>query len=203
MLQKFLQNCRKPNGFFGRIAVIGMNNGHANISKWGLEHLNVKPDSHVLDIGCGGGANLERFLAMCPQGYVCGVDYSKESVAVSRKKNATNLGKRCEIKEGSVSALPYKDSEFDIVTAFETIYFWPHIKQDFAEIFRVLRPNGRFLICNEANDPIDTTWSNRIEGMRIYSKNELKELLTSNGFSVETADIHERGWLCIAAQKAE
>jgi len=202
MFRKLLQNCRKPKGFFGKIMVGIMNSGHANISAWGLEHLSVEPNSRVLDIGCGGGANVSALLTLCPQGYVCGVDYSKESVAVSQKKNAADLGKRCDIKEGSVSALPYESDSFDIITAFETVYFWPNIEQDFAEVLRVLKPNGQFLICSELNDPSDTTWPDKVEGMRIYSRGELVSMLKSGGFDVETADIHQRGWLCTVARKA-
>ena len=202
MFRNLLQNCRKPKGFFGKIMVGIMNSGHANISAWGLGHLNVKPNSRALDIGCGGGANVKTLLSLCPQGYVCGVDYSKESVAVSCKKNAAHLGKRCDIKEGSVSALPYENDAFDIIIAFETVYFWPNIEQDFAEVLRVLKPNGQFLICSELNDPTDTTWPDKVEGMRIYSRSELVRALENSGFAVEMTDIHQRGWLCIVARKA-
>jgi hypothetical protein len=52
-----------------------------------------------------------------------GSNYSEQSVAVSRKKNRANLGERCHIRQGTVSRLPYGDSVFDVVTAFETVYF--------------------------------------------------------------------------------
>jgi ubiquinone/menaquinone biosynthesis C-methylase UbiE len=203
MVRKFLKNCRKPKGLMGRFVAKSMNTGHAAISEWGLSHLNAPKNAHVLDIGCGGGANVTRLLKMCPDGHIDGIDYSEESVAVSKKKNASMLGKRCDIRLGSVSALPYEDGAFDAVIAFETTYFWPDLENDFREVGRVLRPGGLFMICNEANDPADDTWTSRIEGMHIYSKEQFADLLTASGFAVAVVDLHKNGWLCVVARKEQ
>jgi ubiquinone/menaquinone biosynthesis C-methylase UbiE len=99
-----------------------------------------------------------------------------------------------------VSELPYTDGAFDAVTAFETVYFWPDIGGDFKEVRRVLRPGGVFLICNEARDPGDDTWTDKIDGMRIYSKDELIKLLDESGFETTSANVRENGWLCVTAR---
>ena len=201
MVRKFLKNCRKPQGFIGRIVANNMNRGHAAISNWGISHLKTNKDAHVLDIGCGGGANIGRFLEICPQGYVYGIDYSEESVSVSRKNNAAALGKRCEIVQGSVSKLPYENESLDVVTAFETVYFWPDIANDFSEVFRVLKHGGQFLICNELCDPSNTTWTDKIDGMKIYGLDALTTSLINIGFTVKNSDINKKGWGCIIAEK--
>ncbi len=203
MIQKLLQNCRKPEGLAGKMLVRSMNGGHSSVSRWGLSHLNLQMDARVLDIGCGGGANVKRLLAMCPQGSVEGLDYSEQSVLVSRKTNAAELGHRCEVRQGSVSELPYGAGAFDVVTAFETVYFWPDILADFGQVRRVLKPGGIFLICNEMNDPEDTTWSGKIDGMRIYSGGELESLLKQAGFTVQTNDAQGKKWLCIVASNSK
>jgi ubiquinone/menaquinone biosynthesis C-methylase UbiE len=200
MIRSFLKNCRKPQGIIGRFVAKSMNTGHAVISEWGLSYLRPAKDAHVLDIGCGGGANIVRLLKMCPDGRVCGIDYSEESVRVSRKINAAALGLNCEIRQGSVSALPYGDGSFDAIVAFETVYFWPDLASDFHEVRRVLKPGGTFMICVEAHDPADTTWPSRIDGMRIYSKDELFVLLSGAGFEQAEAYNHSRGWLCVTAK---
>jgi ubiquinone/menaquinone biosynthesis C-methylase UbiE len=203
MIRGFLKNCRKPQGLMGRIVAKGMNSGHAVISEWGLSYLKLAKNARVLDIGCGGGANIARLLRMCPEGHVDGIDYSEESIAISRRKNASALGTRCDIQLGSVSALPYEDGVFDAAIAFETVYFWPDIASDFREVRRVLKPGGTFLICNDACDPSDDTWPSRIEGMRIYDREELCHLLSESGFEVTDIDNHKRGWLCLAARTKE
>lgn len=201
MFEKILSNCKMPKGFMGRVFVRIMNSGHVIISQWGMNHLKNEKVEKALDIGCGGGANLARMLVMFPQAQIYGLDYSKDSVRVSSKRNKKELGSRCYVQQGSVSKLPYEDNTFSIVTAFETVYFWPDMVNDFKEVFRVLKPGGKFLICNEANDPSDTTFSDKIDGMNIYSQAELEKLLETSGFILTEADVNERNWLCVIGHK--
>jgi ubiquinone/menaquinone biosynthesis C-methylase UbiE len=199
MVRNFLGNCRKPQGRVGRFVVKSMNVGHSAISKWGLSHLGAAGRTDILDVGCGGGVNIRRLLKTYPKSRVDGIDYSAESVAISRRKNAKMLGKRCDIRQGDVSAMPYESKAFDAVIAFETVYFWPDIENDIREVRRVLRAGGLFLICNDASDPADETWTSRIDGMRVYSEDELTNLLLNNGFSDISRDKNKRGWLCVTA----
>lgn len=200
-MNKFLQNTRKPEGFFGRMILRGMNSGHTPLSSWALAFLHPAPNAHVLDVGCGGGANVARLLQLCPQGFVDGIDYSSESVAFSKKKNAAVLGKRCEIKQGDVGALPYEASAFDLVTAFETVYFWPDLAKAFGEVLRVLKPGGQFLVVCEMGNPADTTWTSRIDGMTVYAGEDLKERLLGAGFSAIRLERNSRGWVALLAVK--
>jgi len=55
LLSKIFGNTRKPEGFFGRLMVSGMNGGsHAAMAKWGLEKTDIPQTGEILDIGCGG-----------------------------------------------------------------------------------------------------------------------------------------------------
>ena len=174
----FFENTRKPVGFGGKIMVAMMNMGHSPVARWGLRFLELTPDAKVLDCGCGGGANIKRLLKKCPQGIVKGIDYSPVSVEKSKKVNEA------------------------AVTAFETVYFWPDLPQCFREIYRVLKPGGTFLICNESNGDTDKDekWTEIIGGMIIYKDIELKAYLEQAGF--HDVQIHKKkSWLCITARK--
>lgn len=57
------------------------------------------------------------------------------------------------------------------------------------------------LICSELNDPTDTSFSDKVEGMNIYAQEQIEQLLKASGFAVTVQDKHERGWLCIIGQK--
>lgn len=50
-------------------------------------------------------------------------------------------------------ALPFEEASFDLVSAFETVYFWPDLNRGFREVFRVLAPGGRFLVVCEGSGP--------------------------------------------------
>ena len=107
LLSKIFGNTRKPEGFFGRLMVAGMNGGfHAAMATWGLEKTDIPQAGEILDIGCGGGANIARLLARSKSARVTGVDYSPVSVAKSSKVNADAITKgRCEVREANVAAL--------------------------------------------------------------------------------------------------
>lgn len=167
-----------------------------------MAHLSPARDAHILDIGCGGGANLAHFLRMCPEGMVCGIDFSTVSVAHSLRKNADAVAAgRCEVRLGNASAIPYGEDRFDVVTAFETLYFWPDLPQAFSEAYRVLKPGGLFLICNEATNP-ECRWTALIEGMQVYTEDTLRGLLAAAGFTDMDSDTGRRGNLCLRARKA-
>ena len=94
-----------------------MNKGHASLSRWGLSQIEWKSDWTILDIGCGGGANLKRMADFCPQGKIYGIDISSESVKFARKEIKKLLNTRCFISQGNVMNLPYEKGTFDLITA--------------------------------------------------------------------------------------
>ena len=120
-LNDILQNTSCPQGFWGRMILRGMNCFHASLARRGMKQVDWRPEWNVLDIGCGGGANVKRLLKLCPQGKVYGMDLSEESVAFARRHNVGELDRRCFIRQGDVCSLPYGDGAFDAVTAFETV----------------------------------------------------------------------------------
>ncbi len=200
------QNVANPQGVGGRITLNRMNQGaHAELSKWGFSQLELSDYRNILDIGCGGGANVAKLLAGSPDGHVTGVDFSDLSVKTSRKYNAQEIkAGRCVIRKENVSHLSFADNTFDLATAFETIYFWPGLADSFAQVCRVLIPGGRFLICNETDgeDPEGYQWAEEIKGLTIYRESEVTDYLKQAGFlDVTTARCQEKHWICFIAEK--
>ena len=206
LLSKIFSNTRKPEGFWGRMMVAGMNGGsHREMASWGLDFGGVPAEGEMLDIGCGGGANLQRLMQRSLKGKVTGVDYSPVSVEKSKKVNAEAIAQgRCKVLEASVSSLPFNDDTFVMATAFETVYFWPEIENSFTEVKRVLVPGGKFLIVNE-DDGLsgkNEKWEKMIEGMHTYTPDELKKHLVAAGFREITVKRDEtKHWLALTAVK--
>ncbi|MDO5424627.1 MAG: class I SAM-dependent methyltransferase [Eubacteriales bacterium] len=200
----FFENTRKPAGFGGRIMVSMMNLGHGAMAGWGLRFLMVPTNAAVLDCGCGGGANIKKLLKKCSGGSVKGIDYSPVSVEKSRKVNrrAIEAG-RCVVLQASVMKLPFEASQFDLVTAFETVYFWPDLSCSFQEVYRVLKPGGTFFICNESSGDTskDDKWTEIINGMTIYKDVQLQAAMEQVGFHHVQIHKNQKGWLCVTAQK--
>lgn len=201
----FFENTRKPQGFGGRIMVKMMNSGHSKLAKWGFTKIYAKSNAKVLDIGCGGGANIANWLAKCTNGHVSGIDYSKVSVAESEKLNAIAIKQgKCDIVYGDVSSMPFDDEAFDCVSAFETVYFWEDLEKCFAEVRRVMKSGGTFFICNESDgtNSKDEKWAKKIGGMKIYNEMQLRTMLEKAGFcDIKSFADAKKHWLCIVANK--
>ena len=201
----FFENTRKPKGFGGKIMVTMMNSGHGAMAEWGFQFLNIPSNAVVLDAGCGGGANIKKLLNKCPDGFVKGIDYSEVSVEKSRKINAKDVAKgRCEVIQANVMKLPFEENSFDVVTAFETVYFWPDLLMSFQEVNRVLKSGGTFFVCNESSGETskDDKWVETIGGMTIYTGEQLRDVMIAAGFTGIRIEKNHKGWLCVTAQKA-
>lgn len=188
----FFDNMRKPQGKLGNIQLKAMNKEHTPVSLWGLKHLNIQPNDIILDVGCGGGINIKRMAKNAKKVY--GIDYSVESVKLSKEVNEKLIvDGKVEIQKGNVKDLLFDDDTFDIVTAFETVYFWPDIEKCFGEVKRVLKPGGTFLIGMETNGSdnfIMKFWKHFID-MELYTDEEISSFLQNNGFNEITVYIRD------------
>ncbi|MGI6152981.1 MAG: class I SAM-dependent methyltransferase [Christensenellaceae bacterium] len=187
MIKGLAKNFKKPRGFFGTVVLNRMNKGHEPLTKWALDFVSIGSETIILDVGCGGGNAV--FLMSQQSKQVYGVDYAKASVRKSRQKNAAAIAAgNVEIRQASVSSLPFEENTFDLVTAFETIYFWPDLPKDFLEIKRVLKPGGQFMAVFQ-NSPDETkrrSLERTIDGMKIPFANEVGETLKKAGFAQYT-----------------
>lgn len=204
------RQCRKPASLPGRLFLWTMNRSHTGVTRWGLGHVAVEGDYTILDVGCGGGATVRALAGLATNGKVYGIDYSKESVAVSRRANADLMAAgRVDIRQGTVSHLPYADATFDLVTAVETHYYWPSPVEDMREILRVLKPGGRLVVIAETYKGRRFDWLYQ-PAMKLLSATYLtvaehENLLTTAGYAdVQAHEDHNRGWICcVGTRRAE
>jgi ubiquinone/menaquinone biosynthesis C-methylase UbiE len=186
-----------------------MNSRHSKVTDWGLSHISVGEHDTILDVGCGGGRTVSKLAAMATQGKVYGVDYSKESIAVANKTNRQWIDMaRVEIREGSVSQLPFSENMFDLVTAVETHFWWPDLPADMREVFRVIKPGGRLIVVAEIYKGANTATAKLVEkylplsGMTLLSVDEHRELYANAGYSdVQVIAEPSKGWICGIGRK--
>ncbi len=205
LFRKFVSQTRKPEGFLGKLMVSGMNSGHARQADWGMSCLDGIPASSIVDLGCGGGRNAGELLKRYPEASLAALDYSELSVQKAKEYNREMVAEgRCRVIQGNVASLPFEAETFDLATAFETVYFWPGIGKCFAEVCRVLKPGGCFLICNESDgtDAAGVKFEKIIDGMKCYTEQEISSALKAAGFSAVRSNHHaEKPWITVIAKK--
>jgi len=207
-LSRKLNQCRKPAGEVGKLVADEMNINHYELTSWGLGKIDIKQDSIILDIGCGGGRTVNRLALLAPEGKVFGIDYSNDCVnwSIEFNKELIDSGK-VEIHNASVEKIPFEDNKFDLALAVETVYFWPNLIENFSEIKRVLKPSGRIMVLNEMyasqsfkdrNDPCV-----KAGNLKLHTPQELEELLKRAGYvNIQTHLVENKNWMCCIGEKS-
>ena len=205
VFKNYVSQTRKPEGFLGKIMLGGMNSGHAKMADWGLSHLPDIAPEKAIDLGCGGGRNAGELMKKYLKAHVTAMDYSALSVEKAKDYNKPMVAAgRCEVLQGDVSDIRLPAGTFDLATAFETVYFWPGLEKCFAQVAKVLKPGGYFMICNESDgtDPTSLKFEQIIDGMKNYTAEEIETALRAAGFSEVTSDHHpSKPWITVLAKK--
>lgn len=196
LLQRLIEQAKKPNGFVGSVMLRIMNVAHSGMNTWLIKHSEVCDGDIVLDIGCGGGKTLQTLSKMNPGGKIYGIDFSEQAIKDSIKINKMDVANgKVIVKQASVSNIPYTDQFFDTITAFQTHYFWPDLANDVKEVFRVLKHGGKFIIMSELY---------KINyHMKAYkTTSEIEQLFESVGFQkIQIIQNARKRCLCIIGMK--
>jgi ubiquinone/menaquinone biosynthesis C-methylase UbiE len=204
-----VNQCQNPTGWVGRLVLRNMNSRHSQVTDWGLSHASIGKQDVILDVGCGGGRTVSKLAAMAAQGKVYGIDHSAESVAMALRTNKQWIDMaRVEVREASVSRLPFSDGAFDVITAVETHFWWPALPTDLREVLRVLKPGGRLILIAEVYKGSGAFTSRAMErysektGMALLSVEEHRGLLTNAGYAgIQVITEPRKGWICCIGSK--
>ncbi len=130
-----------PRGIAGWLVRRGMNRGNARANAFALDQLDLQPIDRVLEIGFGGGGNIQRLLDGSAS--LVGVDRSADAVAAAdRRFSLARTAGRATFLLGEVEALPFPDGVFTKAVTVHTVYFWKSLDQGFQELHRCLQPGG-------------------------------------------------------------
>ena len=101
----------------------------------------------ILDVAAGTGTSS---VALARSGAeVIALDFSAGMVAEGRRKH-----KKIEFVEGDAEKLPFPDNQFDAVSISFGLRNVKDPKQALAEMYRVLKPGGRLVICEFSRPPV-------------------------------------------------
>ncbi|MGJ5642429.1 bifunctional demethylmenaquinone methyltransferase/2-methoxy-6-polyprenyl-1,4-benzoquinol methylase UbiE [Formosa sp. S-31] len=148
--------------------------------KWRKKVVNLVKDNNpktILDIATGTG-DLAINLAETKADKIIGLDISSGMLEVGKQKiKAKQLENTIEMVLGDSENIPFPDNSFDAITVAFGVRNFETLEKGLAEILRVLKPNGIFVIL-ETSVPTKTPFK---QGYKLYTKNILP--LIGNLFS--------------------
>ena len=171
-----------------------------------VELLDPRPSDAVLDLGCGVGHTLRKVAPKVR--LAVGADATPGMLegarALMSRENLTNV----TLVVTAAESLPFLDASFDGVTCRLAAHHFADVPQAFAEVARVLRPAGRFVLSdNYAPDDSELDrWINALEQVRdpshvrAHTIAQWRTLLEGVGFRVtaeerSTATLETEPWL--------
>ncbi len=108
----------------------------------GREWVCAQAAGEVLEIAIGTGRNLPHYP---PDVQLTGIELSPAMLELARAR-ARELGRQVDLRVGDAQALEFPDESFDTVVSTLTLCTIPDDRVAVAEVRRVLRPDGRFLL---------------------------------------------------------
>ncbi|HEU0220654.1 MAG TPA: arsenite methyltransferase [Paracoccaceae bacterium] len=110
-------------------------------------HAALRPGECVLDLGSGAGN--DAFIArheVGAEGRVIGVDMTPEMLARARRNAATRGFTNVEFRLGEIEHMPVETGSVDVILSNCVLNLLPDKAPAFSEMFRVLKPGGRFCV---------------------------------------------------------
>lgn len=152
------------------------------------------PAAHlrILDAGCGTGGAL-TFLK--DFGHVIGIDKMRLALEYAQRRRQEGEH-HAPLAQASVTALPFADASFDLVTSFDVLYHLG-VADDvaaLAEFHRVLHPGGRLLLRLPAHEWMRGQHDAAVHTRHRYTRKEVAAKLAQCGLVPETLS-YANAWL--------
>jgi len=173
-----------PRGFAGRVTLMFMNRGHKSIYENVAKALELRSEDNLLEIACGNGHFIKKYASHVHS--VAGLDLSELCIKLATKKNKKRVVVgNVEFMQGEATQLPWEDNKFSVVTSMASFMMFPEPVESLKEMYRVLRPGGRVVVCIEWNteDGKDHYKDIKKYGMQLWTEDNVRNMLKEAGFS--------------------
>lgn len=110
-----------------------------------IQHLELRPNDNVLEVGIGTGLNLPLYPPTCR---LTGIDLSQEMLDKAVERVHTLAMPNVALKVMDATSMDFGDDEFDSALATYTISAVPDPVAVLREMRRVVKPGGRLVLLN-------------------------------------------------------
>ena len=154
--------------------------------------LNIQPNVHLLDIGCGTGWAVGQAANLVKgNGLFYGVDLSPKMI--EKAKSNFNGKDNFRFLQANSESIPLEDNFFDIIICTNSFHHYLHPDEALKEMRRLLKSGGKLYLL----DPLADLWFVKIfdvikkwtepEHVKVYSTKEFQQLFEKAGLKYSSA----------------
>jgi len=171
---------RKPSGILASKVGNNMNKTNSYLYDFTIKEMQLNDNDTVLEIGFGNGKFFDKLFSAANNLKISGLDFSPEMVKEAFFNNPyTSTTGQLNLQVGSSDKMPFADNSFDTIFCINVIYFWEKPAAHLKEIYRVLKPGGRFYTSIRTKETILQMPFAKY-GFTIYTQDEWVSMLESN-----------------------
>lgn len=143
--------------------------------------LDLRGTEELLDLGCGNGEILARIRPYLAAGHLTAFDIAPAALEAARQR-LHGVATPCEFVEGTADDLSvFANDSFDRVMAVYMAHYVTDLDACFAEVRRVLRPGGRFVLATDRTDSMVEMWNVHFAALRDMNAPEMLFRATPKG----------------------
>jgi ubiquinone/menaquinone biosynthesis C-methylase UbiE len=158
----------------------------------------LKSNHIILDYACGTGITTIELSENVKN--ICAIDIADKMIHIAKQKSINKGVRNIDFKVGDLSDIEKTGAKFDVILAYNILYFSKDIEKVLYQINNLLFPSGVFLSAtdcfgeNKDFKMLITTFLSRLgllPFMKSYTTKELEKVIAENGFKIiKTQNLH-------------
>jgi ubiquinone/menaquinone biosynthesis C-methylase UbiE len=169
-----------------------------------VKELGIKPGCYVLDIGSGTGVLLPFLITeLGYKGRIVALDFSAEMLGQARAKNFSPI---VGFAQADVLAIPLADNSLDMTICNSVFPHFGDKVRALGEIARVLKHNGRLVICHTMSRDMLNRLHQSVGGVvandLLPDESQLRALMKQTGLKITRFEDNPERYLVIAEKSA-
>jgi ubiquinone/menaquinone biosynthesis C-methylase UbiE len=184
--QEYLKNQYKDaSNFNARLTL------HARFSRnkrgwfpWLFDHLDLKPESRILELACGTGELWRTNMERVPPTWEVTLSDLSPGMLAQAQANLVNASHPFAYENIDIQSIPFEDGRFDAVIANHMLYYVPDKHRAFSEVVRVLKEGGRFFASTVGKNHLkemDELVGKFLKSKTSLSNEEVNSFMLENG----------------------
>lgn len=182
-LKAIAKQLGNPEGEHGVKTGEAMNVSNIGMTQSAINALKLRDEEMVLEIGHGNGGHIADLLGKAAGLQYFGADISATIIAEAERLNRDFLvAGNVKFNLTNGTELPFANKQFNKIFTVNTIYFWENHSGYLAEIMRILKPGGTFVLCFADKSFMEKLPFTKY-GFNLYELDTVTALLKTAGFN--------------------